>query len=67
MSNTTLQNLKLKFNLCMEKQKRQIVYGVKWTKLHSLGGKLDQVIVWEVIQTLSILQKRNKLDFFLCL
>jgi len=51
----------------MEKQKRQIVYEVKWTKLHSLGGKLDQVIVWEVIQTLSILQKRNKLDFFLCL
>ena len=29
MSTTTLQNLKLKFNLCMEKQKRQIVYGGK--------------------------------------
>jgi hypothetical protein len=25
MSTTTLQNLKLKFNLCSEKQKRQIV------------------------------------------
>ena len=50
----------------MEKQKKdKLYYKVKWTKLHSLGGKLDQVIVWEVIQTLSILQKRNKLDFFL--
>ena len=29
MSTTTLQNLKLKFNLCMEKQKRQITYGGK--------------------------------------
>jgi len=29
MSTTALQNLKLKFNLCMEKQKRQIVYGGK--------------------------------------
>jgi len=33
----------------MEKQKRQIVYGVKWTKLHSLGGKLNQVIAYGVI------------------
>ena len=29
ISTTTLQNLKLKLNLCMER--------VKWTKLHSLG------------------------------
>ena len=26
ISTTTLQNLKLKFNLCMETQKRQIAY-----------------------------------------
>ena len=29
MSTTTMQNLKLKFNLCMEKQKKDIVYGGK--------------------------------------
>jgi len=31
MSTTTLQNLKLKFNLCIEKQKRQIVL---WRKMN---------------------------------
>ena len=30
MSTTTLQNLKLKFNLCIEKQKRQIIL---WEKI----------------------------------
>ena len=46
MSTTTLQNLKLKFNLCKEKQKKEkLYYGVKWTKLYSFGGKLNQVIV----------------------
>jgi len=62
MSTTTLQNLKLKFNLCMEKQKKDKLYmGVKWTKLHSLGGKLN--IVSGVIQTLSIFEG-SKLDIF---
>ena len=46
MSTTTLQNLRLKFNFCMEKQKKDKLYvRIKWTKLHSLGGKLNQVIV----------------------
>ena len=31
MSTTTLQNLKIKFNLCMEKQKRQ---NVSWGKMN---------------------------------
>ena len=35
----------LKSNLCMEKQKDKLYYGVKWTKWHSLGGKLNQIIV----------------------
>ena len=39
-------------------------YEVKWTKLHSLGGKLNQVIIQGVIQTLAIVQGSN-LDFFL--
>ena len=26
-------------------KKEKLYYGVKWTKWHSLGGKLDQVIV----------------------
>jgi hypothetical protein len=34
MSTAILQSLKLKFNLCMEKQKRQIV----------LRGKLNQIV-----------------------
>jgi len=54
MSTTTLQDFKLKFNLCMEKQKDKLYYRVKWTKLYSLGGKLNQVVVQEVIQTLAI-------------
>ena len=45
MSTTTLQDFKLKFNLCMEKQKDKLYYRVKWTKLYSLGGKLNQVVV----------------------
>ena len=24
---------------------KKLCYGIKWTKLHSLGGKLNQVIV----------------------
>ena len=60
MSTTTLQK-KLKFNLSMEKQKRQIIYEGK-TKLHSLGGKSIQVIVQGVIQILAIVQGSN-LDF----
>ena len=54
MSTTTLQDFKLKFNLCMERQKDKLYYRVKWTKLYSLGGKLNQVVVQEVIQTLAI-------------
>ena len=54
MSTTTLQDFKLKFNLCMEKQKDKLYYRVKWTKLYSLWGKLNQVVVQEVIQTLAI-------------
>ena len=45
MSTTTLQDFKLKFNLCMEKQNDKLYYRVKWTKLYSLGGKLNQVVV----------------------
>ena len=26
-------------------KKYKLCYGIKWTKLHSLGGKLNQVIV----------------------
>ena len=50
MSTTTLQDFKLKFNLCMEKQKDKLYYRVKWTKFYSLGGKLNQVVVQEVIR-----------------
>ena len=63
MSAATLQNLKLKFNLCKEKQKK-LYYGVKQTKLYSLDGKLNQIIIYRVIQTLAILDGNN-LDFFL--
>ena len=45
MSTFAMQNLKLKFNLCMEKQKNKFYIGVKWTKLHNLGSKLNQMIV----------------------
>ena len=45
MSTTTLQNLKLGFNLCIEKQKDKLSFGVKETKWYSLGGKLGQVTV----------------------
>ena len=37
--------------------------GVKWAKLHSLGGKLNQVIVYRITQTLVILGG-TKLNFF---
>ena len=37
--------------------------GVKWTKLYSLGGKLNQIIVYGVIQTLAIVEG-SKLNFF---
>ena len=37
--------------------------GVKWTKLYGLEGKLNQIIVYRVIQTLSILEG-SELDFF---
>ena len=58
------QNLKLKFNLCMEKQKNKLYIGIKWTKLHNLGGKLNEVIAYEVIQTSTIIEE-SKLNFFL--
>jgi len=61
---TTLQNLKFRFHLSVEKQKRQIVLGVNWTKEHSLGRKLNEELVEGVIQTLAILEGSN-LDFFL--
>ena len=64
MSTTTLQNLKLNFNMCMEKKKYKLCYEIKWTKLHSLGGKLNQVIVYGVIQTLAIIHGSN-LEFLL--
>jgi len=35
----------IKFNLCMEKKKDKLYYGVKWTTLYNLGSKLNQVIV----------------------
>ena len=41
-------------------------YGVKLTKWHSLGSKLNQVIVQGVIRTLAILEV-SKLNFFLYL
>ena len=63
MSITTPQNLKLKFKWCMEKQKDKLYYGIKWTKWYSLGGKLNQVIVYGVIQTLAIVEG-SKLNFF---
>ena len=44
-STTTLQNMKLKIQLVYGETKRQIV----------LGGKLNEVIVYGVIQTLVIL------------
>ena len=44
-----------------ETKKKTLYMGVKWTKLHSLGGKLN--IVSGVIQTLSIFEAR-KLDIF---
>ena len=47
---TTLQKFKLKFNLCMEKKNEKLYYRVKWTKFYSLGGKLNQVVVQEVIR-----------------
>ena len=37
--------------------------GVKWAKLYGLEGKLNQIIVYRVIQTLSILEG-SELDFF---
>ena len=61
---TTLKNLKFRFHLCVEKQKRQIVLGVNWTREHSLGRKLNEELVEGVIQTLAILEGSN-LDFFL--
>ena len=61
---TTLKNLKFRFHLCVEKQKRQIVLGVNWTKWHSLRSKLNEELVEGVIQTLAILEGSN-LDFFL--
>ena len=44
-------------------KKEKLYYGVKWTKWHSLEGKLNQVIVYGVIQTLAIVKGSN-LNFF---
>ena len=47
-----------------EIKKDKLYHGVKWTKWHSSGGKLNQIIVYEVIQTLAIVEG-SKLDFFI--
>jgi hypothetical protein len=44
MSNTIMQSLKLKSNLCMEKENNKLHYGVIWTKYHSLGDKPKKII-----------------------
>ena len=60
---TILHNLKLIFNLCWRNIKYKLYFGVKWTNLHSLGGKLNQIIIQGVIQTFAIVEG-SKLNFF---
>ena len=44
-SNITMQNLKLKFNLCVKKQKKdKLYYSLKWTKWHSLGANAAKLL-----------------------
>ena len=42
----------IKLQLVYGEKKEKLCYGVKQTKMHSLGGKLNQVIVQGVMQTL---------------
>jgi hypothetical protein len=49
MSTTILQSLKLKFNLCMEKQKWQIALRGKLNQIAKFRGKLNQNLVYRVI------------------
>ena len=46
-----------------ETKKDKLYYGIKQTKLHSLGSKWNKVICQEVNQTLAILEG-GKLNFF---
>ena len=39
----------IKIQLLYGEKEYKMYYGVKWTKLHILGGKLNQVIVYKVI------------------
>ena len=32
-----------------ETKKYKLYYGVKWNKLHIFGGKLNQIVVYEII------------------
>jgi len=48
----------------MRNKKDKLYYRIKWTKLHNLGGKLNEVIAYEVIQTSTIIEE-SKLNFFL--
>ena len=44
--------------------KKQITVGVIWAKWYSLGAKMNQTIVYRVIQTLATVERSN-LNFFL--
>ena len=46
--------VQIKIQLMYGEKNEKLYYRVKWTKLYSLGGKLNQVVVQEVIQTLAI-------------
>ena len=58
-----LQNLKLRFNCCMEKKKEKLYYGVKWIEWHSLEGKLQFMELFR----LWLYLKGVNLTFFLVL
>jgi len=66
MSTGTMRNLKSKFNPCIdwERERERLHYEVKWTKLHSLEGKLNQIII-KVFRLWLYTRREYKLNIFL--